>query len=99
MKTWADGTRTARLGCTKCKAEFDATPEYVDLFEESSKPLKCRACNWSPWTRYYQEAPSQKSIEQCEDHGRDHRAYGWSKQIDPRWAVEQTEAYLKGYAA
>ena len=47
--------------------------------------------------RYYAVPPCQKSIEQCRDHGKDHRAYGWNRQIDPRWNDEQKEAYQQGY--
>ena len=47
--------------------------------------------------RYYQVPPHEKSIEQCASHGRDHKAFGWSKRIDPRWSIEQIEAYRKAY--
>ena len=49
------------------------------------------------WTRYYQETPETKSIEQCRSHGADHKAYGWNPQIDPRWSDEQKNAYVQGY--
>jgi hypothetical protein len=48
-------------------------------------------------TCYYQEPPESKSIEACESHGRDHAAYGWMRQIDPRWSEEQRQAYVRGY--
>jgi hypothetical protein len=47
------------------------------------------------FTRYYQE--STKTVEQCAQHGAHHRAYGWSKQLDPRWNESQIVAYLAAY--
>ena len=47
--------------------------------------------------RYYFIHPEKKTLKMCENHGKDHKASGWSKQIDPRWNGEQVEAYLKGY--
>lgn len=47
--------------------------------------------------RYYNEPPQNKTVAQCKSHGDDHRAYGWTKQIDPRWSAEQIAAYNKGY--
>ena len=49
------------------------------------------------WQRYYTVRPEQKSIEQCASHGSDHKAYGWSPQIDPRWSEEQKAAYIEAY--
>ena len=48
-------------------------------------------------TRYYKQAPEDKSPEQCRSHGRDHRAYRWPPQLDPRWTDAQIDAYWKGY--
>lgn len=49
--------------------------------------------------RYYHVPPEQKSVELCRQHGRSHAAYGWSKQIDPRWSQDQFLAYLDGYSS
>ena len=47
--------------------------------------------------RFYSDPPERKTLEDCAGHGYDHKGYGWSKQIDPRWSKEQTEAYLNAY--
>ena len=47
--------------------------------------------------RYYQVPAKDKSVEQCASHGRDHKAYGWSPQIDPWWSDEQIDAYMTAY--
>lgn len=49
------------------------------------------------WHRYYTVPPEQKTIAQCASHGGDHKAYGWSPQIDPRWSEEQKAAYVEAY--
>ena len=49
-------------------------------------------------TRYYGEPPQRKSVEQCRQHGRDHGAYNWAPQVDPRWTEAQIAAYRAGYA-
>jgi hypothetical protein len=49
-------------------------------------------------TRYYQTPPEEKTVQQCASHGDDHAAYGWSKQLDPRWSEEQVAAYREAYA-
>lgn len=49
--------------------------------------------------RYYQQKPEDKTLEACEKHGRDHKAYRWGPQLDPRWTDEQKAAYQRGYAA
>ena len=49
-------------------------------------------------TRYYQEAPEKKTLEQCASHGRDHAAYKWCQQLDPGWTEEQQQAYREAYA-
>lgn len=48
-------------------------------------------------TCYYNVHPRDKTLEQCRSHGSDHRAYQWTKKIDPRWSEEQKQAYLDGY--
>lgn len=51
-----------------------------------------------PWQiRYYRVPPEEKTVQQCRSHGCDHKAYGWSIQIDPRWSEEQQQAYMEGY--
>lgn len=49
------------------------------------------------WHRYYHAPPQDKTLEDCLNHGKDHRAYGWCPQYDPRWSAEQQEAYWNGY--
>jgi hypothetical protein len=51
----------------------------------------------SLWRRCYEVPPEKKSNHQCRVHGCDHRSYGWSPQIDPRWTIEQQQAYCRGY--
>lgn len=48
-------------------------------------------------TRFYNVPPNKKTVQQCREHGIDHRGYGWSKQIDPRWNEEQRAAYEDAY--
>jgi hypothetical protein len=47
--------------------------------------------------RFYNAPPEKKSLDCCAEHGYQHKAYGWSKQIDPRWSDEQKQAYLNAY--
>ena len=47
--------------------------------------------------RYYNGGPDTKSLDDCRRHGRDHKAYRWTAQIDPRWSDEQKIAYIDGY--
>lgn len=49
------------------------------------------------WVRFYVEPPEKKTVDQCESHGRDHAAYRWTPQVDPRWSDEQKTAYSRGY--
>ena len=37
-------------------------------------------------------------LKTCRTHGKDHKAYHWRQQIDPRWTAEQIAAYREGYA-
>ena len=48
--------------------------------------------------RYYAVPPHEKTLETCRTHGKDHKAYHWRQQIDPRWTAEQIAAYREGYA-
>ena len=48
-------------------------------------------------TRYYNDPPETKSLELCALHGSNHKEYGWTIQIDPRWSDEQVQAYLNAY--
>ena len=48
--------------------------------------------------RYYAVPPHEKTLETCRTHGKDHKAYHWRQQIDPRWSAEQIEAYRAGYS-
>ena len=47
--------------------------------------------------RYYAVPPHEKTLETCRTHGKDHKAYHWRQQIDPRWTAEQIAAYREGY--
>lgn len=47
--------------------------------------------------RYYSDPPESKTLEACQGHGWDHKGYGWSKQIDPRWNAAQRKAYEDAY--
>ena len=49
---------------------------------------------YSITTSHYCEDPETKTLDQCESHGRDHRAYKWTKKIDPRWSEEQVAASM-----
>ena len=49
------------------------------------------------WERYYNIPPEEKSIQDCFNHGADHKAYKWAPQVDPRWNEEQKTSYWKGY--
>ena len=49
------------------------------------------------WRKYYQVDPEQKPLTVCYQHGLEHKVYGWSPKIDPRWSDEQKQAYIDGY--
>lgn len=53
--------------------------------------------NWHGWTCYYQQSPTEKTLQMCKQHGLDHGAYGWCPLVDPRWTDEQKAAYVEGY--
>lgn len=37
------------------------------------------------------------TLEDCRQHGRDHRGYGWSRRPWGHWTEEQKKAYEEGY--
>ena len=47
--------------------------------------------------RCYQEAPEKKTLQDCRNHGSDHKAYRFYGGVDPRWSEEQKAAYWEGY--
>jgi hypothetical protein len=47
--------------------------------------------------RFYNVPPEGKSLEACAEHACQHAAYGWGRQIDPRWSDEQKQAYIDAY--
>ena len=47
------------------------------------------------WQRHYDEYP--KTAEEIQGHGSDHRAYGWSPQVDPRWTDDEVRVYANAY--
>lgn len=53
--------------------------------------------NSPTWRRYYNTLPEDMTLDQCRNHGADHKAYKWSPKIDPRWSNEQKAAYVAGY--
>ena len=48
-------------------------------------------------SRLYQVPAEKKTVEDCANHGLDHRAYGWYGGVDPRWSEEQLVAYERAY--
>lgn len=47
--------------------------------------------------RYYNCPPDKMTLEKAAAHGANHRAYGWSLKLDPRWSQEQREAYITAW--
>ena len=64
----------------------------------SMPETKNKLVPYIPNCRYYQIGPERKTVEECASHGADHKAYGWLRQLDPRWSKEQREAYDVAYA-
>lgn len=63
------------------------------------KAEELRDVKYHALTRFYQEPPKEKTVEQVRSHGADHRGYKFGRQLDPRWSQEQVDAYLEGFHA
>ena len=47
--------------------------------------------------RCYQVPPEKKTLQDCRNHGGDHKAYNFYPGVDPNWSDEQKAEYWKGY--
>ena len=50
-------------------------------------------------TRFYNQDPATVTPEQVATHAKNHKGFGWNKQIDPRWTIELQKLYNDVYEA